>query len=118
MRVQRNRPAQWLTALNMLGTAIVLSPVLFIYPMPTSGQLLCLAAFGIVQLAVPYLLMARGLRHVPSFEAGLLTVIEPVLNPLWAYIISPDTETPTVWTVLGGAMILGTLAARYWPAKR
>jgi drug/metabolite transporter, DME family len=68
-----------------------------------------------VQLAVPYWLMARGLRYVPSFEAGLLTLIEPVLNPLWAYLISPESERPTMWTVLGGVMILGTLAVRYWP---
>jgi drug/metabolite transporter (DMT)-like permease len=117
LRVQRDRPAPWLTIANVFGNAAVLSPVLLIHPMPSVSQLLWLAAFGIVQLAVPYWLMARGLRHVPSFEAGLLTLVEPVLNPVWAYLISPESEKPTIARILGGLMILGTLAARYWPVN-
>jgi DME family drug/metabolite transporter len=117
LRVMRDRAAPWLTAVNLCGTAIILSPILFLEPMPRPFQLAWLAAFGIVQLAIPYWLMANGLRHVPSFEAGLLTLVEPMLNPLWAYLVSPESERPSIATLIGGAMILGTLAVRYWPTK-
>ncbi len=117
LRAQRDRSAQWLTAANLIGTALVLSPMLFLEPMPRLAQLGWLAAFGIVQLAAPYWLMARGLRHVSSVEAGLLTLVEPVLNPAWAYLIAPDSERPTLATLIGGAIILGSLAVRYWPSR-
>ncbi len=118
LRAQRERSAQWLTAANLAGTALVLSPILFLEPIPRLGQLGWLAAFGIVQLAVPYWLIARGLRHVSSVEAGLLTLVEPVLNPAWAYLIAPDSERPTLATLIGGAIILGSLAVRYWPSPQ
>ena len=41
-----------------------------------------------------------------------------MLNPLWAFLVSPATETPRPYTAVGGALILGGLAYRYWPQKR
>jgi drug/metabolite transporter (DMT)-like permease len=117
LRSLRHESAPWLTAINMFGTAIVLSPVLFLQPLPRPAQLAWLAAFGIVQLAIPYWLMARGLRHVSSVEAGLLTLIEPVLNPFWAFLIAPTTERPSLAEFVGGTFIVGALAMRYWPAR-
>jgi hypothetical protein len=61
--------------------------------------------------------MARGLRVVSPQEAGVITLLEPLLNPLWAYHVSPETETPTVFTLVGGALILSALAWRYWPGR-
>jgi drug/metabolite transporter (DMT)-like permease len=62
--------------------------------------------------------MARGLRSVTPHEAGTLLLIEPVLNPLWAYLVSPADELPGTWTWVGGAFILSGIAYRYWPAGR
>jgi drug/metabolite transporter (DMT)-like permease len=118
LRVQRERDSAWLTAANLLGTTIVLLPAFAIGPTPTLRQLVWLALFGAVQLAIPYWLIARALTHVTSFEAGLLTLIEPVLNPLWAWMVAPDAERPTPATVAGGALILIALAARYLGASR
>lgn len=117
LRYLRDQPSAWLTVLNLLASAALAAPFAGRYGWPTTGQMWWLAAFGVVQLALPYWLMARGLKHVSSFEAGLLTLIEPVLNPLWAFLVSPKTETPSAATLLGGAVIVGSLAIRYWPAK-
>ena len=57
----------------------------------------------------------RGLRVVTTQEAGMITLLEPLLNPLWAYWIS--SEEPAGATLIGGAFILGALAWRYWPRK-
>ncbi len=74
--------------------------------------------YGSLQMGLPYWLVARGLRRVSSQEAGMLTLLEPLFNPLWAFLVSPKTETPKVATWIGGACILAALAWRYWPAPR
>jgi drug/metabolite transporter, DME family len=77
-----------------------------------------LVLFGAVQMAVPYFLIARGLRVVSAQEAGAITLLEPLLNPLWAYLVAPDVERPRAYTMLGGTFILGGLLWRYWPGRR
>jgi drug/metabolite transporter (DMT)-like permease len=78
--------------------------------------MLVLVFFGVAQMAVPYWLMARGMRVVGAAEAGTLTLLEPMLNPLWTYLISG--EQPTVPTWIGGAIVLAALAWRYAPGIR
>jgi len=48
----------------------------------------------------------------------MLTLLEPLLAPLWAYLASPETEGLSVYTIVGGACIVGALACRYWPRGR
>ena len=38
--------------------------------------------FGVVQMGLPYLIFASALRRVPIQDAALLTLFEPILNPL------------------------------------
>jgi DME family drug/metabolite transporter len=68
-------------------------------------------------MGLPYFLFARGLRSVHPQEAGAITLLEPMLNPLWAYLVSPATDTPPQSTWIGGALIIGALAYRYLPRK-
>jgi drug/metabolite transporter (DMT)-like permease len=120
LRVLRQESSRWLTVLNHLSGALVLIPVLaFLAPgLPSVGQFGVLFLFGAVQMAVPYWLMARGMRVVSPQEAGAITLLEVVLNPLWAYLVAPDKEVISVYTLLGGGCILAALAWRYWPARR
>jgi len=66
------------------------------------------AVMGVVQLGLGYYLVAKGMRHVPAVEASLLTLIEPVLNPIWAFVAVQ--EVPGLWALLGGAVIIGSIA--------
>jgi drug/metabolite transporter (DMT)-like permease len=122
LRVLRGASAGWLTVLNHLGAAAAVAPLLLIsgkgWPSLTWSQLGVLALFGAVQMGIPYLLMARGLRVVSTQEAGVITLLEPLLNPLWAYLVAPQKESPTAFTLAGGVLILGALAWRYWPARK
>lgn len=118
LRLQREASPVWLTAVNHLTGAIVLMPFVWHLPLPTWSQLGWLALFGTLQLGLPYLLMAHAMRSVRPTEAGTLTLIEPILNPLWAYLVAPEKEKPTIYIFLGGICILGALAYRYWPARR
>lgn len=118
LRMLRSQSANWLTVWNQLAGALVLCPVLFLYPLPSLPQLGVLVFFGALQLGLPYWLMARGLRVVSPQEAGAITLLEPVLNAVWAYLVSPETETPTIAMYIGGGLILGGLAYRYWPSRK
>ena len=56
-----------------------------------------LLAFGVVQMALPYMLFARGLREIGTAEAGLIGLIEPILNPIW--VVLAVGEWPAVPTL-------------------
>jgi drug/metabolite transporter, DME family len=71
-----------------------------------------------MQMALPYVLFARSLSHVSPTEAAIITLIEPLLNPVWAYLLSPETDVPTWWTILGGSVLLAALVWRYWPKRQ
>ncbi len=118
LRVQRGVSSRWLTAFNHLFSAVVLVPIIWHHPLPSGPQFAVLFLYGAVQMALPYWLLAVGLRRLSAQEVGTLTLIEPVLNPIWAYLASPATETPTVWTLAGGACILGALLWCYWPRRK
>jgi drug/metabolite transporter, DME family len=83
--------------------------------LPTPLQAFALLAFGVVQMALPYMLFARGLREIGTAEAGLIGLIEPILNPIW--VVLAVGEWPAVPTLIGGSFLLGGVAYRYWPAR-
>jgi DME family drug/metabolite transporter len=67
---------------------------------------------GVCQIALAYLLVTAGIRYIPALEASLILLIEPVLNPVWAWLF--QGEQPGVWAVVGGAMILGSTMVKGW----
>jgi drug/metabolite transporter (DMT)-like permease len=94
---------------NLLGCALALP---FALPLgasaPTDWALV--AFLGVVQIGVSYVLVTRATRHVPALEATLLLLLEPVLNPVWSWLV--HGERPGPWSLLGGAIILVATFAR------
>lgn len=127
LRYLKDESAAWLMMLNLLGTAAMLAVYFLIklgpegfwswLTMPTARQFVFLACFGGIQLATPYVIFARSLRSVSPNEASIITLLEPVLNPIWAYLVDPERETPTPWTLIGGGLLLAALVWRYAPRK-
>lgn len=127
LRYLKDESAAWLTMMNLLGTAAMMV-IYHVFKLgmtgvwewlsaPTLAQLALLAIFGAIQLAIPYVIFARSLRWISPNEASIITLLEPILNPVWAYLIDPSRETPTLWTLLGGTLLLIALAWRYAPRK-
>ena len=60
---------------------------------------------GVVQLGIAYTLFTVGMaRGVRSLDAGIVCYIEPVLNPVWVFLVIG--ERPSQWALLGGAIII------------
>ena len=77
---------------------------------------------GVVQLGIAYALFTHGMAHgVRSLDAGIVCYIEPVLNPLWVFLVLG--ERPSRWALLGGTIIVAAvichmlLDARSGPQK-
>jgi drug/metabolite transporter (DMT)-like permease len=71
---------------------------------------------GVVQVALAYVLLLRGIARVQALEASLLLLVEPVLNPVWAWIV--HGERPGVWALLGGAVILASTTVKTLAERR
>jgi drug/metabolite transporter, DME family len=67
---------------------------------------------GVFQIALAYVLVTSGLRHIPALDASLILLIEPVLNPVWAWVF--QGEQPGAWALVGGAIILGSTTLKGW----
>jgi DME family drug/metabolite transporter len=118
LRGLRHLDPIWLSAaLNLLGSAAL---GLWAWAIgqglrtPSTTQILVLIGFGVFQMAIPYTLFARGLREIGAPEAGLIGLVEPILNPIWVVLIVH--EWPAGPTIIGGLFLLGGLVYRYWPS--
>jgi drug/metabolite transporter (DMT)-like permease len=120
LRLLRGHPPLWLTGLNQLSAAGAAALVAWLawrlqgdssftqlWPPPEGRQMGLLALFGAFQFALPYVLFGWGLQHVRAEEAGVLALVEPMLNPVWTYL--SHGEKPSGWTLLGGAILLAAL---------
>lgn len=85
-------------------------------PWPDATGWTWLALLGVVQLGVGYLAYARAVRRATAMEAALLPMIEPVLNPIW--VLLAVGETPGRFALIGGAIVLSTVAWRALVALR
>jgi drug/metabolite transporter (DMT)-like permease len=70
-------------------------------------ELLFLGFLGVFCTALSHGLFIKGLRYVRAQLAGLIASLEPVYGILFALILLE--EVPALRTVLGGAVILGTV---------
>jgi len=94
-----------IAALTFSVAALSLLPVLLVeWPAADTRGWALLAYLGVFQIGLAYLLLTRGVRHVPAFEGALLLLLEPVVNPFWSWFV--HGEVPGGWACAGAAVIL------------
>lgn len=97
-------PAVMLGAL--LSAAAMLPPA---WPLRASTHDIgLLALLGVVQLAIPCLLVVRLARVLPAPEIALLALLEVIFGVLLAWLGAG--EVPAASTLAGGLLVLGALA--------
>ena len=98
-----------------LLTALIILP--FAAPLSVSqADLGYLMVMGLYMLPIGTALMFLGPRYIPAPEVGLLLLLESILGPVWVWLALG--EEPGASTLLGGAVVISTLAVNtIWALK-
>lgn len=78
----------------------------------TPWQFLLGALFGCLQNAAGLALYTLGTRRVGAAEATLLAALEVPFTPFWVWLFL--NETPGIWTLAGGLVVLAALFTHIW----
>ena len=93
---------------NLLVVLIAASAGLKALPSINLHDALSVVYLGVVQIGVAYTLFTLGMaRGIRSLDAGIVGYIEPVLNPVWVFLVIG--ERPSKWALIGGAIIVGAV---------
>lgn len=93
----------------LIGAALSCAATLpLALPFEASGRdLAVLALLGFVQLALPCMLMVRAARHLSAHEIALISLLEVVLGPIWAWLGAGEAIGAA--TLQGGLIVLAAL---------
>ncbi|HRK18779.1 MAG TPA: DMT family transporter [Hyphomicrobiaceae bacterium] len=101
----RMTPAVFLAMVIAGGIAALMST-----PAVVSGRdFALLFAFGALNLGLGLSLFVTGARLIPAALGALVGSIEPVLGPLWVWLV--HAEVPGTRTLVGGALVVAALLA-------
>lgn len=103
--------------LGHLFTAIVGIPFVFFYETPVSLPIVAtILGLGIFQLGIPYILYGIAVRKCSPLACSLISMIEPLLNPVWVFLI--NHEVPSPFAIAGGIIVIGGVAVwSVWSSK-
>jgi drug/metabolite transporter (DMT)-like permease len=110
MRRQKDeRPADSFLLAHILTFAISIPFIIHAGPPDAKGAggLLLL---GIFQMGIPSILYGRGVMGVTAISTALITMLEPVLNPVWVAIFIG--EFPSSRAIVGGCVIIACVTMR------
>jgi drug/metabolite transporter (DMT)-like permease len=85
----------------------------FAVPLPAApaGAWVTVIYLGVFQIGLAYVCLTAAIRRLPVIETSLLLLLEPVLNPVWTWMIRG--ENPGRWSIAGGTLIVAATAAMY-----
>lgn len=99
-------------ALGNLIAAVVALPMALPAPVAGATNVAVVLYLGVVQIGLAYVFVTRAIRQVLAFEAAAVLLLEPALNPVWAWVV--HGEKPGTWPVAGGAVILLATLVNTW----
>lgn len=110
LRKQKDASPIESTLLGNILTALIGLPFMF-KSAPNVTSWVGIILLGVFQLGLSYIFYSTAIKYVTALEAILISVIEPILNPIWVFLFVG--EKPTLWAFLGGAVILISVTLRY-----
>ena len=94
---------------NVLVTIISI-PFILSLDTISLDDLWMLGYLGVFQIAIAYAFFASGLKRVFAVEASIISMIEPVLNPVWVFF--GYGEVPSFWAIIGGIIIISAILVK------
>ncbi|HOK84003.1 MAG TPA: DMT family transporter [Pseudothermotoga sp.] len=110
LRKQKDSSPIESTLLGNILTALIGLPFMFTGA-PDAVSWIGIVLLGVFQLGLSYIFYSTAIKYVNALEAVLISVIEPILNPIWVFLAIG--EKPTMWAFIGGAVILSSVTLRY-----
>jgi len=95
---------------NLLGNLLVVPAALLAGARPmnvSTPDIFLLLLLGGVVLPVSFTLITLGPRYLPAPEISLVLLVEPILGPIWVWMVLG--EVPLKTTQFAGLLIVGTL---------
>lgn len=78
----------------------------------TAQNLTAIFLLGVFQLGLGYVLYSWAIRQVNALQAVLVTTIEPILNPVWVFVLLG--ELPGKYALFGGLIVVSAIIVRYY----
>lgn len=92
---------------------IVFIPFLFFDNQVGSSStivIIVMLAMGIFQMGMAYIIFSFGIRRTEVVTASIIAMIEPILNPVWVFLLMGESPGPLA---LAGAVIVITTIIAY-----
>ena len=109
MRKQKSESPLETVILGNLLTGLVGIPFMF-DSVPNTLSWFGIIFMGVVQLGLSNVLYSQAIKHTTALEAILIPGIEPILNPIWVFLILE--EAPGRWALMGGFIVLMSVTTR------
>jgi drug/metabolite transporter (DMT)-like permease len=109
MRMQKEGSPVESVLIGNVISAVIGVPFLF-SSMPDTKGWFCLVLLGLVQLGLPYILYSKAIKHVTAVEASVIPILEPVLNPVWVFMLLG--EKPGALAIIGGVIVIAAITGR------
>ena len=110
--MKKNEPQYGESSIFYGNVIVALICIPFITDMNTiSVQDFAMVSFlGVFQIAFAYALFSYGLKRIIAVEASIISMFEPVLNPIWVFI--GYGEVPSFYAIIGGIIIMTAITVR------
>jgi drug/metabolite transporter (DMT)-like permease len=109
LRKQKDESALESVLIGNIVTALIGLPFMF-QGAPGGQSWLGLVLLGVFQLGLSYVLYTEALKRIQALEGILIASIEPILNPVWVFLVLG--ERPGPWALAGGAIVLIAVTGR------
>ncbi len=110
--MKKNDPQYGESSIFYGNIIVTLFCIPFITDMNTisTENLTLVTLLGVFQIAFAYALFSYGLKRIIAVEASIISMFEPVLNPIWVFI--GYGEVPSFFAIIGGIIIITAITAR------
>ena len=103
-------------ALGNLMAVLLCVPAMRASPPVDARSWSLLAALGLGQIALPYILYGLAIPRLTALEGTLVPALEPILNPVWVAL--GTGEKPGPLAMVGGGFVLGSVLLQAVAGRR
>jgi len=88
-------------------------PFLTLNPPVLNGTSVAIViVMGVFQIGLPHIIFGEVIRYVPAFDATIITMIEPLINPVLVFI--GMGEAPGALALIGAIVVLTAIILKSW----